>query len=583
MYSPASKGATLIDTVVATGLLLIVFVGITAAFRLSVEVVTNNKARAGAIALANERLEFVRSLPYDSIGTSGGIPAGTLLQSEDVTLNGIRYVRRTVVLYVDDPRDGSGGADSNGVTADFKTVKAEVSWFAKNGGVRKVVLVTRVSPIGIEQAVPGGTLSLAIIDAASQPVVGAQVLIVNTLTTPPINTTLFSDEDGMVIIPGAPESSGYEITVTRAGYTTARTYAADATNTNPSPGHLTVALNQTTSSTFSIDAIATKNIRTYTPIETQQWSDTFSSATEIAEQSGVNVTSGSVFLAGDPGDYTTAGTVRSVAIASATGIRAWTEADWSDTRPASTDVRYRIYSGDGTELVPDGQLPGNSTGFSVPPIDLSGVSTSTYQALSLHASLSTGDINETPALHSWNITYDTGPIPLPDLEFSVRGTKTIGSGPAGQILLYSTTTTSGASAGVNLANLVWDAYTITVAPATGYAIASVCSPQPQGLAPNEYQTTDVIVAPHTPHSLLVDVRNSGGALIPGASVRLYRTGTDETESTDGCGQVFFSGIGEGTTGGGDAYSITVTAGGYTTYNASDVSVSGVTRLSILLD
>ena len=50
------SGVTLLDTLVGTSLMLVVFLGINAAFRLSVDVITTNKARAGAIALANERM-----------------------------------------------------------------------------------------------------------------------------------------------------------------------------------------------------------------------------------------------------------------------------------------------------------------------------------------------------------------------------------------------------------------------------------------------------------------------------------------------------------------------------------------------
>src|SRR3989344_5795420 len=62
-----SRGVTFIDTVVGTALMLVVFLGIAGVFQLSIDVVTNNKARAGAIALANERMEYIRSLAYASI------------------------------------------------------------------------------------------------------------------------------------------------------------------------------------------------------------------------------------------------------------------------------------------------------------------------------------------------------------------------------------------------------------------------------------------------------------------------------------------------------------------------------------
>ena len=426
-------------------------------------------------------------------------------------------------------------------------------------------------------------MSLSVIDAGFQPVVGAQVLVVNPATSPPINTTLFSDAAGQVVIVGAPASAGYEITVSKAGYSTARTYAATAQNTNPSPGHLTVALNQTTSETFAIDIVATKNIRSFTPIERRSVSDTFASSAGIAALNDAAILSGSIVLSGSPGEYAASGTARSVAFATSTPITAWDEFSWSDWRPAGADIVYRIYDGTGGVLIPDAQIPGNAAGLTSSPVDLSLVSTSTYQSLSVEASLASSDPNETPTVDSWAIAFDTGPIPFPGLTFSLYGTKTVGSGPAGQVLLYSTTTLStGAAAGVNVANLEWDSYTVSVGAATGYDIASVCSPQPESLAPGEYQTTDIILEPHTAHSLLVDVKNLSGAVVPGASVRVYRAGTDRTETADACGQSFFESLSEGVPG-NNPYSVRVTAPGYATFDATSVSVSGTSRYSVVLN
>src|SRR3990167_10855367 len=101
----SESGITLIDTLFGTALMLLIFVGIAGGFKLSVDVVTNNKARAGAVALANERMEYIRSLSYNAIGTVGGIPAGTIPQTEPVSLNAVDYTRRTFVSYEDDPGD----------------------------------------------------------------------------------------------------------------------------------------------------------------------------------------------------------------------------------------------------------------------------------------------------------------------------------------------------------------------------------------------------------------------------------------------------------------------------------------------
>ncbi len=575
------RGVTLIDTIVGTALLVLVFVGVTGAFQLSVDIVTNNKARAGAIALANDRQEFIRSLAYDAVGTMGGIPAGQILQTESTSLNGIFYTRRTIVLYADDPKDGTGGADTNNNTADYKVAKTEVSWVARQGGLRKVSLTTRISPIGVEQAVPGGTLALSVLDAASLPVRDAQVVIVNTSTVPAINLPLYSDQDGLVTVIGAPASAGYKITVTKSGYSTAKTYDATAENTNPTPGHLTVALNQTTSFPFSIDLVSIKNIQTYSPVATATTTDSFTDSTQLGATSNIALSGGSLKLAGSA-PYATPGTARSIAITPSYLVR-WKSFTWNDVRPMQTNILYRIYTADGLSLIPDAMLPGNSTGFSSPPINLSAVSTTTYPSLSLHATLGTADANATPEIQSWDVSYDRGPVPLPNITFGLQGNKTIGNGPGGTIYKYATTLSTGSMGAIGIGNLEADTYTTSISSATGYDIASSCNPQPESLAPNSYQTTQLILSPHTTNSLLVEVR-AGGNLISGATVRLYRLlSYNATLTSDQCGQAFYSGLSVGTQGGGNPYSIDVTATGYPLFTATDVNVSGTSRLSVVLN
>lgn len=576
------RGATLIDALVSTALMLVVFVGIAAAFRLSIEVVTNNKARAGALVLANERVEYIRSLPYDSVATVGGVPAGSIPSTETIEFNGITYTRRTIVLYADDPKDGSGALDENDILTDYKQVKTEVSWESKQGA-RHITLVTRVSPPGLETAAPGGVLSLAITNSAGQPLRDAQVRIVNASVVPTIDLLLFSNEDGEVTVIGAPPGAGYALTISKTGYNTAQTYAATAQNTNPTPGHLTISDGQTTSATFAIDLVGTKNIRSFGPNEATTWSDSFPDAGKLATMTDTEVSDGSLQLTNTEGAYAASGSALSIAIP-APDLLTWDEFSWNDTKPAQTNIVYRVYSVDGSTPIPDSQLPGNSAGFSVSPIDISTISTTTYPTLSLHASLGTLNDAATPAINSWSVSYERGPVPLPNLVFSLQGTKTIGSGPSGFIFKYSTTTLStGASAGVNVPNLEWDTYTISVNGATGYDIASSCAPQPEALVPGDYLSTTLHLVPHTTHSFLVDVRSSGGAIIPGASVRLHRAGYDTTKVADECGHTHFSSLSSGSPGGGNPYSLDVSATGFQPFSANDVTVSGTSKLSIVLN
>ncbi len=144
-----SRGIGLIEVVVGTALLTLIFVGFFGVLQLGTRLATDNKSRTGALALSVERMEYIRSLDYSNIGTVGGDPSGSLEISEILELNGVSYTRRTHIVYVDDPKDGTGGSDSNGVVDDYKRVKVEVSWVGQTGP-RDTVIVSDITPLGVE-------------------------------------------------------------------------------------------------------------------------------------------------------------------------------------------------------------------------------------------------------------------------------------------------------------------------------------------------------------------------------------------------------------------------------------------------
>ncbi|MEK7627803.1 MAG: carboxypeptidase-like regulatory domain-containing protein [Patescibacteria group bacterium] len=580
-----ARGATLIDTLVGVSLMLLVFVGIAAGFELAIDVVSNNKARIGALALMQEQMEFVRSLPYESMGVSGGIPAGAVPQIETVPLNGVSYTRRTLIRYYDDPNDGLAGADTNGIVADAKEIKVSVSWQAP-GGVRTLKLASRASPKGIEQVVIGGTISVSVVNAASLPVAGATVRIVNASTTPAIDITSLTNASGTTAFIGAPQAGGYQVTASLSGYSSAQTYTATAQNPNPNPGHLTVSNNVTTAGTFAIDLLSQKTVHTYKQIETLTWEDLFNDDLKVATTTNATIASGTAHLTG-PAPYTGSGEVQSVSL-SPSYLYQWDEIQWTDTEPAQTEIRYHVYYLDGADPtpIPDGVLPGNSAGFVTSPVDISGISTTTYPSIRVRASLATTDNNETPTISSWRIVYENGPEPLGNIAFTMTGAKTIGTDGGGSaIYKYDTNSTTDALGVLAFSGLEWDTYTISVDGASiGYDIAESCEPQPRGLTPGVATTTRLYFAPHTTNSVLVDVRTTGGMLVPNASVRMYRvsSGYNTTQTTSGCGQTFFSGLSSGTVAGANPYSIDVTATGYQAYTSTEVDVSGTSRLSIVL-
>ncbi|MCE9541536.1 carboxypeptidase-like regulatory domain-containing protein [Candidatus Kaiserbacteria bacterium] len=573
MVRPSSAGVTLIDTVVGTALMLLIFMGVAAAFQLSIDVVTSNKARAGAIALLNERMEYIHSLTYSAIGTSGGIPSGALAQNETVMLNGVTYNRRTLIVYYDDSKDGSGGGDANTIQADSKVFKVDVSWTSRTG-TRHITASARVAPLtGLESAVSGGTLTINAVDSLGAPISSAQVTVVNAGTS--VNLITYTNASGTIQFVGTPASAGYQISVTKSGYSTAQTYSATAQNTSPNPGHLTVTNNVTTSATFAVDVLGNKTVRTWTPVQTGTTTDTYADSSKIATSSNVSVASGVAAISA-PAPYGT-GLLQSTAVAPSY-LYGWKLLTWTDSKPAGTSIVYRVYDFGGSALIPDSQLPGNAAGFTASPVNLSGISTSTYTGLRIGATL-TGSASATPSIDTWSLGYDYGPIPLPNIAFTLTGSKTIGSGPSGTVYKYSQSLNTGAGASLYIPNIEWDTYTIAVASSTGYDISKSCNPQPETLSPGSSVTTDLYLSAHTASSLLVDVRSAAtGALLPNASVQLTKTGYNATVSTGSCGQAFFSGLTNAT------YTIVVSLAGYTTYTGTNAAVvNGTTKYSVSLN
>lgn len=204
------KGFSLVELMVGISLLLIIFLGLYAAFSLSLKVVGQSKARVTALAIANAKIEEIRNLDYDDIGTEGGIPSGSLEEKEEVFRNGINFQIKTTVLYIDDPYDGLAPEDA--VPTDYKRVRVKVSWQGFFGG--EIQAVTNVAPPGIETDSDGGILKIIVFDANGRAVPYADVNIRNTKVTPEINANYETDIAGDLVIAGAPTSTeGYRISV----------------------------------------------------------------------------------------------------------------------------------------------------------------------------------------------------------------------------------------------------------------------------------------------------------------------------------------------------------------------------------
>jgi hypothetical protein len=571
-----SQGFSLIEALITIAVFTLTFGGLFGIVQVTLKMISSSKATTSAISLANQRAEYIRSLAYNSIGTVNGIPSGPIPQNSTTTLNGVLFHERVLIQYVDSPDDGQGAGDTNGILADYKQVKVEYSWYGVQG-TSTIFLLTNIVPPGIESTAGGGTLTVNVFDATVQPVPGASVRVYNDTTTSTIDTTQFTNASGIATFAGAPAAANYQITVSKPGFSTDKTYVA--TTSNPNPVTLPVAVVESAVSTmnFQIDKLSDLTIRTIEPPTYAQFTDTFPDAVLIASSTDVSVVVGGVELSGGAGAYVPSGVLVSTSTAPASIVR-WHTAEYSASTPAGTALLVHIYdvsvAGEYT-LVSEADLPGNTAGFSLGLIDLSALSLGGHPRLALGAHLSSTDVNVTPVLEDWSITHIVDEPVVGSIPFTLTGAKLIGTTPS--VYKYSKSHTTDGGGDVALTDLEWDQYDLSLNTGA-YDIAEACADIPYTLNPDVNETLTLTLEPSKSDTLRVSVVNESGGSVFGAQVVLSRASFTRTEMTSACGQVFFnSGVSDE-----DDYQITVTRSGYVSKTVTPIEVDGYTTLKVVL-
>lgn len=259
-------GFSMVETIVAIGVFSIFFAAIAFILQQVLENVGTARVRAVALSLGQEKMEVIRNLPYDNVGTIAGIPSGPLQQSEIVTINSTPFTVTTSIFYIDDPFDQSAPTDP--IPADYKRVRVQVTWGGLFPSRSPVTLVTNIVPRGLESNPGGGTLIIQVLNSQGLPLSNANVAITNTLVVPQINIFTLSDASGFVVIPAAPACiTCYSITVSRSGYSTDKTYTTSEV-ANPLQPLTTIIEGEITQVSFSIDQIGSISISSRSTQET---------------------------------------------------------------------------------------------------------------------------------------------------------------------------------------------------------------------------------------------------------------------------------------------------------------------------
>lgn len=575
------KGLSLVEVVIVAALTTLVFGTLMYSFKYSLELINHSRAKLSALSVANDRMEYFRSLPYDDVGVVAGYPAGTIPQNSTTTLNGIEFIERVRVDYVDDDADGTAGADSNGIILDYKKVRLEYIWEI-NGATSSIQLVTNIVPRSVETTAGGGTARINVLDSDSSLLSGASVRLFSSSSTFAYDVTTFTDASGASLF-NIPADSGYQVEVTAnisgKDYSTAMTYVATTSNPNPIVAPFSVVESDVSTMTFQIGELSDLNITTFSAVDDQIFTEDFADLLAVASSSNVSVSGGDLVLEDTLGVYDNTGYVYLGPITPASLV------DWYGLRiatdiPTNTSHNVQFFTSSGPDiydLIPEVDLAGNNIGFTGNIVDLSILEPLTYPSIYVGITLNTTDTSVTPEIDEVNVFYRQSETFLPNMSFDIHGNKTIGTDASAQpIYKYTNSLSTDGSGVLTISDLEFDDYTFDILG--GYDIASACPANPFTQIAGEDGELDLVLVADATDTLRVTVVDVSGAVLPGASVNLTRSGYDVTHITDGCGQVFFTG---GVSAEAD-YTIDVSATGYTDETVTPFEINADTSTTIIL-
>jgi Tfp pilus assembly protein PilV len=214
-------GFTLIESVMATVLLMVVGTSLSGVLASSVTTYSASRERTLAQQLVQDQIESIRRMPFSSVGLPNGNPSGTLSPTRAISVVGLHGTMTLQIAYVDDQTPNSFRTYANykkivvSLTRaqDSKLLTREVTYLsaaARNAATESSVAAI-VQDYGTGGAVPGATVNLGtgpsaprsdVTDASGKaifpaltanPVSGSQMYYDLTVT-PPFGYAMLKDD-----------------------------------------------------------------------------------------------------------------------------------------------------------------------------------------------------------------------------------------------------------------------------------------------------------------------------------------------------------------------------------------------------
>jgi putative ABC transport system permease protein len=268
----SKKGFTLLEVLVSAAVFLIIAIALYRTYASLFALTSVTQFKILALNAANEQFEIIRNLPYADVGEVNGIPNGKIPHSQTLVRGGVTFTITTNIRNVDLPFDGKLGGNPNDLSpADNKLAEVRIDCSTCKNYV-PITLTTTISPKNLETASTNGALFIKVFDANGLAVSGATVRVVNTKVTPNIVVQDETDVNGMLqIVDVPPGVQAYSITVSKAGYSTARTYPPGGVvngylNPTPTQPDATVVIQQVTQASFAIDRVSTLTFKSVSPV-----------------------------------------------------------------------------------------------------------------------------------------------------------------------------------------------------------------------------------------------------------------------------------------------------------------------------
>jgi hypothetical protein len=348
---------------------------------------------------------------------------------------------------------------------------------------------------------------------------------------------------------------------------------------NPVSPAFSVSEGGISTQTFIIDQLSDIEITTLSDITEGSQVYLFTATSGIATSTDTTVDGGDLVLADTAGAYEVTGTTFLTPVVPATLV-AWETIRIGAELDSGTDYIVQLFTGnavDGYTLIPETDLPGNAMGFADSLVDISSLDIGSYPTTTVGITLTTADPSTTPEIEEVAVYWRESATARAGQPLFVRGDKLLGTDSVGGSIYKSTSTvTTDGSGEVLLESMEFDTYTATTTSA--FNLASACPAMPLLHRGGVESEVELLYVPAAAQSVRVVVTDTLGRPVPGAQVQLQRAGYDVTQSTNTCGQTFFTGA----VAAEADYDLTVSAPGYSTQTLTPFEVSGNMTTQIVL-